>query len=740
MTNSATLDLLDDEQRRVGSMHLDCLPGSADWRGIPTLEDRRNTPLSDAPGSPVRCLEEVSYEYRIDLLRGSLVRLEPAELFSASSAGLHRGRIQVGRATGTVRITAHLEDGTRAMCDVEVRSRKLNYESEYRGMLLRLAEEGAELVQSSFAASSLPTFAPDKDTPADTLYQRFAFVQSFIDSGLFDESLEILRNRPHSLLVEREEHVDPARGCKPGPALARQLTGPGERRSVAHSRSRLTSLPRFVVRVAHEETFDTIPNQFVRFAMEQWRALAEDVGDLLRGNEPAQVRGRQEAAYVAERLEHAMSIPALRDAGPLTQFPSSNTVLSSRSGYREFFRSYLLADIAASLDFDGGDDVFSAGQRDVAALYEYWAFLELARIVEELGFDVDRKSLLRVTNNRLSLELRRGKTSVLRASGVRRGRRVRLELWFNRSFSNESWTVPMRPDCSLLIAPDDPRNVGEETWLHFDAKYRIDQYTSFFVDDDDEVGGSTRVGSAKSDDLRKMHAYRDAIRKTSGAYVLYPGGDGDTHPPHQEYHEILPGLGAFVLRPTDSGEASSASSNTLRAFLSDVLDHTAAQGSGRERAGYWKRRSFGDNSESIVPLDFDPQLDKPPADTSVLLGFVKSPEHRAWIEEHRLYNLRSDPSRRGSVGIGSPQLRADVVVLYGMDSSEVMVYRATGALFLRSGDELAASGYPSPRGTNYLCLELGDRLDHLVNSEHVRALAGGSAEPVVRTWLDVAAG
>jgi hypothetical protein len=249
--DSATLDLLDDEQRPVGSIRLDCLPDSVIWRGIPTLEDRRDTPLSDAPGSPVRCLEEVSYEYRIELDRGSLVGLEPAELFSASSDGLHRGRIQVGRATGTVRITAHLEGGTRATCDVEVRSRKLNYESEYRGMLLRLAEEGAELVQSSFAASSLPTFAPDKDTPADTLYQRFAFVQSFIDSGLFDESLEILRNRPHSLLVEREEHVDPARGCKPGPALARQLTGPGERRSVAHSRSRLSSLPRVVVRVAH---------------------------------------------------------------------------------------------------------------------------------------------------------------------------------------------------------------------------------------------------------------------------------------------------------------------------------------------------------------------------------------------------------------------------------------------------------------------------------------------------------
>jgi hypothetical protein len=556
---------------------------------------------------------------------------------------------------------------------------------------------------------------------------------------VLDEALEVVRHRPHSMMIETEEHVDPGGGLKPSRQLARQVAGAGERTPVPALGSGLAHLPRDVVRVVHEESFDTVPNRFVRFAVEQWRDLAEDVTRLLGGNQPARTRGRGEAAWVSGRLESALSIPALRDAGALTQFPTSNTVLSSRVGYRDIFRAYLLADTATSIDFAGREDVFSAGQRDVAALYEYWAFVELARIVQELGFDVNRRSLVRVVDSRLSLELRRGKASVLSAHGTRRGRRVHLELWFNRSFTSESWTVTMRPDCSLLIRPDDPQQVGEEFWLHFDAKYRIDQYTSLFVDDEQVDGDSVRVGGAKGDDLRKMHAYRDGIRGTGGAFVLYPGGDDDSRATHREYHEVLPGLGAFVLRPTAGGEASGAGARALKAFLNEVLDHAAAQGTRRERTGYWKRRALEHGPGTSAAFDFDPELNKPPADVSALLGFVKSTDHLDWVQQNRLYNLRGDPSRRGSVRVNSPQLRADLVVLYGAHTDEVVVYRATGALFLRSAHELRTSGYPDPQGSNYLCLELDNRLDHSLVADRVRDLTDGRAEPVVRTWQQILA-
>src|SRR5205807_2548341 len=89
----------------------------------------------------------------------------------------------------------------------------------------------------------------------------------------------------------------------------------------------------------------------------------------------------------------------------------------------------------------------------------------------------------------------------------------------------------MRPDCSERIRPDGstPSRVSTqelEVWLHFDAKYRVDnllaQLTS--APDSDEMSrDSMTSGGAKRDDLLKMHAYRDAISRTAGAYVLYPG-------------------------------------------------------------------------------------------------------------------------------------------------------------------------------------------------------------------------
>ena len=50
-----------------------------------------------------------------------------------------------------------------------------------------------------------------------------------------------------------------------------------------------------------------------------------------------------------------------------------------------------------------------------------------------------------------------------------------------------------------------------------------------------------------------MHAYRDAVRRTAGAYVLYPGKPGDGQK-FAGFHEVLPGLGAFAIRPDKNGK------------------------------------------------------------------------------------------------------------------------------------------------------------------------------------------
>ena len=84
--------------------------------------------------------------------------------------------------------------------------------------------------------------------------------------------------------------------------------------------------------------------------------------------------------------------------------------------------------------------------------------------------------------------------------------------------------------------------------------------------------------------LLKMHAYRDAIRRTAGAYVLFPGNDSVS--PYREFQEVLPGLGAFVLRPASS--PSESGRTAIEKFLSDVVDHVADRATQHERDRFWR--------------------------------------------------------------------------------------------------------------------------------------------------------
>ena len=76
-----------------------------------------------------------------------------------------------------------------------------------------------------------------------------------------------------------------------------------------------------------------------------------------------------------------------------------------------------------------------------------------------------------------------------------------------------------------------------------------------------------------------MHGYKDAIRRTGGAYVLYPG---DKSIKQKGFHEIIPGLGAFPVKPskTDSGIGE------LKAFILEVVEHFINRASQPEKVAY----------------------------------------------------------------------------------------------------------------------------------------------------------
>ncbi len=581
-------------------------------------------------------------------------------------------------------------------------------------MLRDIAERMTELVMDRFAASEA-RFTLDETRDAETLYQRFAFLRALLDSESFQVALAEVLRRPHTAWEVRGEWVRPGAGLRADSHVLRQLSRGGAR--TAWEAGPISSLPALMERRQTEATHDTPPNRFVKYALEHWRQVLGDIdrGLSLSEPSPATLRGRREVALVMGQIDEVLHHDLFSMIGPLARFPADDQVLHKREGYRDIFRAYVEFELAARLSWSREADTYGAGQRDVATLYEYWAFIQLADMIAELvGKTFDMTPLLRVHSSGLNVVLRSGVETVLRGEVERNGRLMLVELCFNRTYGAGgalagSWTRPMRPDYSLHITrAEDERASFEPVVLHFDAKYRVDFVKELFGSDSDlgneEADGATTTGrlsrgGAVRSDLLKMHAYRDAIRRTAGAYVLYPGGDAELdRRPFTEYHELLPGLGAFVLRPTDMGTASGTMA--LQRFLTDVFDHVATRLTDHERGRFWLGEVYG----RPVATTFGSGLEVPPPETSVLLGYVKSREHWSWIMRRKTYNVRTE-ERTGGVRSDAALLQSQLLLLYCPELEQLALARIVSDAERISRESMKATGYPKP-SSDYWCVQL----------------------------------
>lgn len=748
-TPEVKLPLMDSQGHERGSLSIYLLPG----KNAQTLLDLRNEPERPAVLELVQLMEAQEYRYEVHMPGDphAVIRIEPSEVFQPDTNDGRRGRLRTGLYTGMLPVQILAGESEVGRTALEVRSRKLDYLRHYQWMLRDIAEQLTEAVMERFAPTE-QRFVLDEAQDAHTLYQRFSFLKHVISGEAFEAAVQQILAHPHRAWVEDAETRPPGRGLPAGSGVARQIAAcSGPRTSwpggvVEH-------LPARMFARQTVETLDTPENRFVRFALTCWQEVTgqmERVLDREKENGPL-VRGRREVVAVLQRLDELLSSDLFRQVGPLTQFPAASQVLQKRAGYREIFRAYVQFEAGAAVSWEGGEDVYSAGQRNVATLYEYWVFLQLARLVGEVcneGFSED--TLFRLRPGGLVFSLKQGRQRLVTGVVSRHGRLMRLELWYNRSFeraSGPSWTMPMRPDCSLRIRPERGSSAAfEEVWLHFDAKYRIDGLKEIFgtysEPNEDNLERENDALTVKRADLLKMHAYRDAIRRSAGAYVIYPGDDERYF---NMYREVLPGLGAFALRPSDGGEVEGK--GALQKFLEDVLDHLASQVTEHERERWWLREVHADRYRFDSAVPAAPFITRPPADTEVLLGYVRSEEHLNWVRNQRLYNLRAD-SRSGSIGLGSRELVVDLVVLYNVRLQIAEIWRVLGDPTLRTGPDLADHGYPNPRGELYYCLGLGpippEHWPEWLSAQGIEVIRNQlrpnakPGEPVAATWLDLA--
>lgn len=606
--------------------------------------------------------------------------------------GIISPNVYVGAITFEI---IHIEGlGNPYKIKLEVQSVKAEYRTDYRYMLESITEKCTDLIMQIDSPINQHV-ETDFDKNTETLYQRFSFVKSLIDSQEFEEAIQKIVSNPTTKWEEEHELKDIRRIRRFNQKNIKQLVTKSNRMELTsnHFLNKsygLTSIPTKIDSTRKTESIDTAENRFIKHALEEFLFFCENCELKFEKYSTAKF----ESGLLATKISTLLNQSFFKQISRPTSLKLNSPVLQRKSGYREVLSAWLKFDLAAKLIWKGGDNVYDAGKKDIATLYEYWLFFTLLDLLKEV-FDIEPKSiaeLIQYDKGQLSLNLKQGTAIAMKGVYKSPSRNLNIQFSYNRSFGGGktfpnagSYTTTLRPDYTLSIWPEEITEAKDAekteliTHIHFDAKYKVKNFYELITKSNEEEltekenneliieeAEEVKKGTFKNQDLLKMHAYKDAIRRTGGAYVLYPGEGKDE--PFRGFHELIPGLGAFVIKPNKDNKDK----EHLKFFIEKVVTNFIDRASQREYTAVKIYDIHKDKKDDFNVLNepMPEYLDKAkkekliPDETFVLVGYYKSKEHLDWILNNNFYNFRTGLDK-GSLPIGPKEVSSKYLVLHG---------------------------------------------------------------------------
>lgn len=474
--------------------------------------------------SPYQIGEGQEYQYEFSNPNYGFIRTDYVKPFkNKPDIGIIRPNIYVG----TLGLLIQKKTGANwtevpEKVELEVQSVKSSYREDYRHMLEEITEACFDLILQVNSPVS-QTLTVDFGHDSQTDYQRFCFVKSMIESETFQESLQRVFSSPTTSWSEIHETNDIRKVKRLNRSGVKQIISKSNRSPIPKDHFMnnygIGSLPDRIDVKRKVDSLDTAENRFIKHALEAFLHFTESFEKSVQPNS----REGKEARAISNRLEEWLSHNLFKEVSRPTTLKLNSPVLQRREGYREILKVWVMFDLAAKLVWEGGDDVYKAGKKDIAKLYEYWLFFKLLSLFQEM-FQIEPNELEQIiSSNRLNLK--EGNHIALQGVFDSGSRKLNIQFSFNRSFSGKSpypnsgsWTKGMRPDYTLSFWPKGLKSQEAErqeliTHIHFDAKYKIKSFLQYAenlsIQDEEELEAK---GEYKNADLLKMHAYRDAIR------------------------------------------------------------------------------------------------------------------------------------------------------------------------------------------------------------------------------------
>ena len=661
-----------------------------------------------------------------------------------------------------------------------------DYRENYKSMLEDIASKCSDLlIQINSPVSQ--KFEPDFNVETRTIYQRFAFVKSLIASVEFNNAVNRILYAPAARWKETLENEDIRKMRRVTSSASKQIIS-GTNRINYDLAENIHSVPLKILNNHKNETFDTPENRFIKFSLGTFLNFCEvcekKFSDLNyeKACKEAGALNKVLLSYLEAPFFKEISRPTtLQLNSPLLQRKSGYREILNAWMLFDLAAKLIWKGGENIYHADKRDIAVLYEYWLFFQLYDLFItkfeFRQITYDNSLVSSLIDREQI-EETKDGLGLKLKSGKETSLSGKTRNETRNLNVRFSYNRTYSGNSkyignkelyhakqgsWTKQLRPDYTLSFWPsaldeDDAEAEDVIVHIHFDAKYKLKWQEVFTkklseAEDDNHQEGSSekteaedneendesgdkldslekekrdeRNGIYKNADLLKMHAYKDAIRRTGGAYVLYPG-EGDPEKTNAKYlgfHEVIPGLGAFAICP--SKDKSRTGISELSEFIDKVIAHLQDRASQRENLAYkaydiHKAKKSDYKKDGKTPnitnepmpeyLDTSQKVKLIPDETYVLIGYYKSQEHLNWIVKHGVYNGRTG-NARGAMNITSNIIGAQYLLLHtkGNDKS--------GKLFkikqclnekprILSVDDKIFIDYPSPKHNFYLIFTL----------------------------------
>lgn len=690
--------------------------------------------------------------------------------------GVSEGRISPNIYVGSLPLTIYNKETNTDAGEItlEVIATKLddnsipkedpNYRKNYQFMLKNIAEKCTELLMQ-INSPITQNFEINFNKDNETIYQRFAFVRALINTNEFNEAIQKIIASPTTKWREELELKDIRSVRRMNSFSIKQIASRSNRVKLSTPIGKLYDVPTKIETTYKSETTDTPENRFIKHALEVFLQFCMDCKNAFINN--GYTKSKMEAEALVEILENHLNQPFFKEIERPTTLKLNSPALQRKSGYRELLNAWLQFDLAAKLIWKGGDDVYKAGKRDIAVLYEYWLFFVLYDLMRsKFKLENTKESgeyghLIEQTKDGLNVMVKSGKLTALEGTYKSEGRELHIKFSYNRTFDGGtkygakkagSWTKALRPDYTLSIWPSEIKDEkkAEEleriVHIHFDSKYKVQQFTiktdveQNVIDSDEDLAiennndegkidslekekRDERKGIYKNADLLKMHAYKDAIRRTGGAYVLYPGTE--KHKEFFGFHELIPGLGAFAIRPKD-GENGTVE---LGDFIDKIISHFNNMASQQRRHSNTIYEIYKDGSPRIVNEPMPDYII--PDETHVIVGYYKSKKHLDWIKDEMKYNGRIG-NANGAMDLTPEFIGAKYLLLHNKKEQGALIFKVN-QLEGKKPTVVASThkcfkSYPKPSKPFYLVFNIQEKEKDFLDGDYNINLLKGYSE------------